>query len=262
MENALNEDELAFARESRLAMRKGEWTGVTQFKAKNQVLANLVVVSKDLAYDFVVYCQRNPKPCPLIEVLEPGDPEPRYSAPGADLRTDLASYRVFRNGAFEADVREVGDLWKEDSVAFLIGSSLSFDNALVRAGVPYSPDVWVLNCSIPTRPSGAFSGNMVITMRWMSAEQAVIATQLTARYYNNHGAPVHIGDPAAIGADLANPIVGAPVDKIPDGVVPVFWACGVTPQVTLLGAKPDLLITHTPAHPFMCDLKVDRICLP
>ncbi|MBD5781147.1 DUF1445 domain-containing protein [Pelagicoccus sp. NFK12] len=262
MQDAANKDELSFARESRLAMRRGEWTGVTQFRGKDQVLANLVVISKELAYDFVVYCQRNPKPCPVIEILEPSDPEPRYSAPGADLRTDLASYRVFRNGHFEADVREIGDLWREDSVAFLIGSSLSFDNALARAGVPYSPDVWVLNSSIPTRPSGKFSGNMVVTMRWMSAEQAVIATQLTARYYNNHGAPVHIGDPAAIGADMANPIVGAPVEMIPEGVVPVFWACGVTPQVTLLEAKPDLLITHTPAHPFMCDLKVDRICLP
>ena len=250
------------ARAARLAMRRGEWTGPTVYKVPEHVQCNLVVLSREWAYEFLVYCQRNPKPCAVIEVTDPGDPEPRLSTPGADLRTDLPKYAVYRNGERESDVTDVKHLWREDSVAFLIGSSLTFDHALERAGVPRSKQVWVLNTTIPTVPAGRFSGPLVVTMRWMTSEQAIIATQLTSRYPYNHGAPVHVGDPTEIGADLADPIYGEPVRKIPAGVTPVFWACGVTPQRAAVDAKPDLMITHSPGHGFITDLKGDRICTP
>jgi len=250
------------AREARLAMRRGEWTGATVYKVPDRVQCNLVVVSRDLAYDFLLYCQRNPKPCPVVEVTDVGDPEPRLSAKGADLRTDLPKYRIYRNGVLDRELHQVKDFWRDDSVAFLIGSSLTFDQALVRAGVPRSKEVWVLNTAVQTVPAGRFKGRMVVTMRWMTPAQAVIATQLTGRFPTNHGAPIHIGDPAGIGADLRQPLYGAPVERIPEGVMPVFWACGVTPQKAVEEAKPDLMITHAPGHGFITDLKGDQICMP
>ena len=250
------------AQTARLAMRNGEWTGPTQFKVPGFVQTNLVVLPQSDAYDFLVFCQRNPKACPLIDVTDPGDPHPRMTAPEADLRTDLPQYAVYRKGVREKNVTDIKDLWRKDSVAFLIGSSLTFDDALEKAGVPKSKDVWVLNTTIPTKTAGKFKGPVVVTMRWMTPAQAVIACQLTGRFPNNHGAPLHMGDPAAIGADLDRPIVGEPVAKIPDGVMPVFWACGVTPQRVALDSKPELMITHAPAHAFVTDLRVEQFCTP
>ena len=250
------------AREARLAMRRGDWSGPTVYKVPDHVQCNLVVLPRDLAYDFLLYCQRNPKPCPVIEVTDVGNPQPRFSAKGADLRTDLPKYRIYRKGVLDREVRQIKEHWRDDSVAFLIGSSLTFDQALVRAGVPRSKDVWVLNTAVPTVAAGRFKGRMVVTMRWMTPAQAVIATQLTGRFPANHGAPIHLGDPAEIGADLRHPIYGTPVDQIPDGLMPVFWACGVTPQKVAEEAKPDLMIAHAPGHGFITDLKADQICLP
>ena len=198
----------------------------------------------------------------LLEVTDTGSAEPRLSAPEADLRTDLPKYRVFRNGLLERETHEVRDLWRDDSVAFLIGSSLTFDQAMVRAGIPRSKEVWVLNTTLKTAPAGRFQGPMVVTMRWMTPAQAVVATQLTGRFPANHGAPIHIGNPADIGADLHRPIYGEPVHRIPKGTMPVFWACGVTPQKAAEAAKLDLMITHAPGHGFITDLKADQICLP
>lgn len=250
------------AREARLAMRQGQWTGTTVYKVPDHVQCNLVVLARDLAYEFLLYCQRNPKPCPVIEVTDVGNPEPRFSAPGADLRTDLPKYRVWRKGLLADETHEIKHLWQDDSVAFLIGSSLTFDQALVRAGVPRSQEVWVLNTALETVGAGRFKGPLVVTMRWMTPAQAVIATQLTGRFPGNHGAPIHIGDPEEIGADLKRPIYGQPVNAIPKKVMPVFWACGVTPQKAAELAKPELMITHAPGHGFITDLKADQICLP
>jgi uncharacterized protein YcsI (UPF0317 family) len=250
------------AREARMAMRSGRWKGPTVYKVPDHVQCNLVVLSSDLAYEFLLYCQRNPKPCPVIEVTDIGNPEPRFVAPGADLRTDLPKYRIWREGMLDREAIEVKDLWRDENVAFLIGSSLTFDQALVRAGVPRSKEVWVLNTAIQTVPAGRFKGTMVVTMRWMTPAQAVIASQLTGRFPHNHGAPVHIGDPSEIGADLQKPIYGQPVDHIPKKTMPVFWACGVTPQKAAEAAKPDLMITHAPGHGFITDLKADQFCLP
>jgi len=250
------------ARQARLAMRRGDWKGPTVYKAPDYVQCNLVVLSRRLAYDFLLYCQRNPKPCPVIEVTDTGNPEPRLSAPGADLRTDLPKYRVWRRGELVEQPHDVTPLWRDDSVGFLIGSSLTFDQALVRAGVPRSKEVWVLNTQLETVPAGPFRGPLVVTMRWMTPAQAVIATQLTGRFPANHGAPIHVGDPAQIGADLVRPIYGPPVARIPKGTMPVFWACGVTPQKSAEAAKPELMITHAPGHGFITDLRADRICSP
>ena len=247
---------------ARLAMRAGEWKGPTLFQVPGYVQCNLVVLPRADAYDFLVYCQRNTRACPLIDLTDPGDPEPRLSAPGADLRTDLPRYAVYRSGVREEDVHDIRRLWRDDSVAFLLGSSMTFDDALERAGVPKSKEVWVLDTTLPTIPAGKFAGPLVVTMRSMTPAQAVIASQLTGRFPFNHGSPIHLGDPAAIGADLKHPLYGAPVEEIPEGVMPVFWACGVTPQRAALAAKPDLMVTHAPGHAFITDIRADRFCIP
>ena len=250
------------AREARLAMRRGEWTGPTTFQVPGFVQCNLVVLPRAFAYDFLLYCQRNPKACPVVEVTDAGSPEPRRAAPGADLRTDLPRYAVWREGERQDDVTDITGLWTDDAVAFLIGSSLTFDEALARAGVPRGQDVWVVDTALDTEPAGPFRGPLVATMRLMTPAQAIIATQLTARFPFNHGAPIHLGDPAAIGADLARPLVGEPLDRIETGTTPVFWACGVTPQRAAQAARLPWMITHAPGHGFVTDLKADQVCLP
>lgn len=226
------------------------------------VQCNLVILRQAHAFDFLLYCQRNQRACPVLEVTDIGDPEPRRLAPGADLRTDLSLYAVYRDGARQADMRHLNDLWEDDFVSFLIGSGITFDGALQRAGVPTDKHRWVLRTTRPTEPAGVFQGPLVVTMRWLTPEQAITAVQVTSRFPFNHGAPIHIGDPAEIGADLADPMFGPPVPDIPDGLVPVFWACGVTPQEAALAAGVDLMITHAPAHGFISDLRADDLCIP
>ncbi len=250
------------SRQARLDIREGRHVGTTRGLAMGFVQCNLVVIRQALAFEFMLYCQRNQKACPVLEVTDPGDPEPRLLAPGADLRTDLPRYAVYREGRREADVTDLTDLWEDDFVAFLIGSGITFDAALERAGVPTTRDRWVVRSRLPTVPAGRFHGPLVVTMRWLTPEQAITAVQVTSRFPFNHGSPVHIGDPAAIGADLADPLFGPPVEAVPAGVVPVFWACGVTPQEAALAARVDLMITHAPAHGFVTDLPADKACLP
>ena len=250
------------AQEARLAMRRGDWTGPTVGRVPGFIQANLVVLPRAEAYDFLVYCQRNPKACPVIDVTDPGDPEPRKSASGADLRTDLPRYRIFRDGVHEQDVTEITHLWSSDSVAFLLGSSLSFDAALARAGVEIFSDVWVCTTGIETLPAGGFRGPVYVTMRLMSPADSIIATQLTSRFVYTHGAPIHIGQPGDIGADISDPIYGEPLERIPEGLIGVFWACGVTPQRAAQEARPPLMITHSPGHGFITDLNMDQFCLP
>lgn len=250
------------AREARLAIREKRHTGSSRGLALGYVQCNLVVIPRDLAFDMLLYCQRNPKPCPVLEVCDPGSWEPKRLAPGADLRTDLARYAVYRNGVREDDVTDLKALWRDDLVAFLIGSGITFDEALERAGVPTTRDRWVVTSTIPTVPAGRLHGNMVVTMRWLTPAQAIIARQVSARFPFNHGAPVHIGDPAAIGVDLAHPLFGPPVERVPEGVLPVFWACGVTPQAAALAARVELMLAHAPAYSFISDLRADEFCTP
>jgi uncharacterized protein YcsI (UPF0317 family) len=183
-------------------------------------------------------------------------------APTADLRTDCARYSVFVDGARQDDRSDLTGIWRDDLVCFLIGSGITFDAALERAGVPTGSDRWVLRTALPTEPAGPFRGNLIVTMRWLTPGQAITATQVTARFPFNHGAPIHIGDPAAIGADLASPMFGGPVPALPPDRVPVFWACGVTPQAAAEAARLPLFIAHAAAHSFITDRTADSVMLP
>jgi uncharacterized protein YcsI (UPF0317 family) len=247
----------------RAGIRAGEWTGSTAGLSPGWVQANLVVLPQSLAYDFLRFCVANPKPCPIIEVTEAGSPEPARSAPGADLRTDLPRYRVFRDGEPADEVEDVSSLWREDLVAFLIGCSFTFERALLAAGLPVRHieervNVPMYRTSIECQPAGAFAGPMVVSMRPYQPAQALRAVQITSRFPTVHGAPVHLGDPAAIGiADLAAPDYGDAV-SVRAGEVPVFWACGVTPQAVAASARPELMITHAPGHMFVTDLRDDE----
>jgi len=240
--------------------RTGELPGPTPGLALGYVQANLVVVPRELAFDFLLFCQRNPKPCPLLDVTEPGDPEPRFTAPGADVRTDVPRYRVYQRGELVEEPADLGRWWRPDLVAFLLGCSFTFENALLQAGVPLrhieqNRNVPMYRTNIACRPAGAFRGPMVVSMRPLTPAQAVAATRICARFPRAHGTPVHFGDPAAIGVrDLGKPDFGDPVE-VRMGEVPVFWACGVTPQAVAMNVRPPLLLTHAPGHMFVTDLR-------
>ena len=242
----------------RAQARSGEWNGLTAGLAPGHVQANLAILPRDLAFDFLLFCQRNPKPCPLLEVLEPGSYEPKSTAPGADLRTDLPAYRVYRQGQMVGEEGDIRSLWRDDLVPFLLGCSFTFERALLSAGIPLryvdeGKNVSMFITNIDTAPAGAFSGPMVVTMRPIPQRQIVRAVQVTSRFPSVHGAPVHIGDPEAIGIrDLTQPDFGDPTE-VREGEVPVFWACGVTPQAVALRCKPPLMVTHSPGHMFVTD---------
>lgn len=254
--------ELALPRNVRAACRDGRLAGTSRGLAMGFVQCNLVVLREAYAYEFLLYCQRNQRACPVLEVTDPGIPEPARLAPGADLRTDLPRYAVYRDGRRVSDMTDVRSLWEDDFVAFLIGSGITFDQALEDAGVRTTKDRWVLRTTLPTERAGRFRGPLVVTMRWLEPAQVITATQVTARFPFNHGAPLHIGDPGAIGADLANPYFGPPVDAVPADVVPVFWACGVTPQEAAIQAGIDIMITHSPGHGFVTDLRARDLAMP
>ncbi|HEY2224760.1 putative hydro-lyase [Actinomycetospora sp.] len=218
--------------------------------------ANLVVVPRDLAYDMLLFAQRNPKPCPVLDVSEPGATStPLF--PG-DLRTDLPAYRVYVDGDAAGDVTDVTAHWRDDLVAFLIGCSFTFEDALIAAGVPVrhveqDRNVPMYRTDRPCRPAGSLGGPLVVSMRPVPAELVATAVRVTARYPAVHGAPVHVGDPAALGiADLDRPDYGDPVE-VRAGELPVFWACGVTPQAAVAASRPPLAITHAPGHMAITD---------
>jgi uncharacterized protein YcsI (UPF0317 family) len=250
----------ATGQEVRRLARAGELNQPTAGMALGYVQANLVIVPRALAYDFLLFCQRNPKPCPLLDVTETGDPEPRGVAPGADLRTDLPGYRVWQNGELIDEPTDVTQYWRADLVSFLIGCSFTFENALLQAGVPLRHIE--CGCNVPMyrtnrmcRPAGIFQGPMVVSMRPMTPAHAVTATRICTRFGRAHGTPVHIGDPAGLGiADLNRPDFGDPTEVRP-GEVPVFWACGVTPQAAVMTARPPLVITHRPGYMFVTDVR-------
>jgi uncharacterized protein YcsI (UPF0317 family) len=242
----------------RARFRRGELVRPTSGMAPGFVQANLVVLPRELAFDFLLFTQRNPKPCPLLEVVEAGSAEPRVMAPGADLRTDLPRYRVYRDGVLVDEPPDLLALWRDDLVSFLIGCSFTFESALIEAGIPVRhieqcTNVPMYITSRQTSPAGAFHGPTVVSMRPVPAGLVVRAVQVTSRFPAVHGAPIHIGDPAAIGIrDIGRPDLGDPVEFEP-GDVPVFWACGVTPQAVAMASKPPLMITHAPGHMFVTD---------
>ncbi len=245
-------------------IRRGEWDGFTRGLAVGYTQANLAILPKREAFDFLVFCQRNPKPCPVLEVTEVGDPEPRILAPGADLRTDLPRYRIFKDGELAGEATDIRTYWRDDFVGFLLGCSMTFEGALLRNGVPLrkledNSGACAFKTNIPCRPAGRFRGNVVVSMMPMPMDKAIRAVQVTSRFPATHGAPLHIGDPSLIGIrDIQHPDWGR-TPALRPGDVPVFWACGVTPQAVAIEAKVEIMITHAPAHMFITDLLGEHV---
>ncbi len=253
-------------REIRRNIRKGKWDKPTAGLAMGYAQANLVILPQKYAFDFLLFCQRNPKPCPLLEVLEPGEFRTKFLSPDADIRTDIPRYRIYQRGKLQKIVKEIRSFWKSDFVSFLLGCSFSFEEAMLRSKIPVrhieeNKNVPMFVTRIPCTPAGIFHGPMVVTMRPIPSDQVTRAVQITSRYASVHGAPIHIGDPSAIGIkDLRKPDFGDPV-TIKRTEVPVFWACGVTPQAAVMKTKPDLCITHAPGYMFISDLLNEELAV-
>jgi len=243
----------------RSIIRQGRWTSHTSGLASEHVQGNVVILPADEANDFLRYCQRNPKPCPLLAVSEPGQAGLPTLGTDIDICTDLPRYRVWRHGEVVDEPTDISALWRKDLVTFVIGCSFSFEEALMQAGlqlrhIEQQRNVAMYRSNIATERAGAFHGPMVVSMRPFKAADAIRAIQITSRFPDVHGAPVHMGDPAQIGiADLAKPDYGDAVDVLPDEI-PVFWACGVTPQAAIAQARPEFCITHAPGAMLITDL--------
>lgn len=239
-------------------IRRGEITGPTAGMCAGYAQANLVILPKEYADDFKLFAERNPKPCPILEIVE-GSPEVHDMGEGANLVTDIPRYFIYKNGVKADEVTDASAYWEKGFVGFLIGCSFSFEEALLREGIDVRHismgcNVPMYKTNLPCRPAGAFQGPTVVSMRPMTPEDARRAKEITERYPNVHGGPVHMGDPEAIGIrDIAKPDYGDPVE-IREGEIPVFWACGVTPQAAVENAKPPIVITHAPGHMFITDI--------
>lgn len=249
----------ASAQDARQAIRNGEWLSHTSGLAPGYAQGNIVILPQDLAADFLRFCQRNPKPCPLLAVSEPGDPLLPTLGHDVDIRSDVPRYRVWENGKLVSEVTDITKLWRSDLVTFVLGCSFSFEHALIEAGIDLrhvreGKNVAMYRTNIQTTPAGPFHGPLVVSMRPMSPANAIRAVQVTARVPAVHGAPVHIGLPEMIGiSDLGKPDFGDAVEILP-GELPVFWACGVTPQAVLMEAAPAFCITHAPGYMLITDL--------
>ncbi|MGH7111668.1 MAG: putative hydro-lyase [Stellaceae bacterium] len=245
---------------ARRAIRAGEVTGPTAGLAPGNVQANLVVLPRELAHDFLRFAQANPKPCPVLAVSEPGDP--RLPSLGADLdiRTDLPRYRIWRRGELVGEPTDVRAVWRDDLVTFALGCSFSFETALIEDGIELrhitcESNVSMYRTNIPCVPAGPFHGPLVVSMRPLKPREAIRAVQITSRFPAVHGAPVHLGLPEAIGIrDLAHPDYGDAVPIHADEL-PVFWACGVTPQAVIAEVRPEFCITHAPGAMLVTDLR-------
>ncbi|AMX83333.1 hypothetical protein GS3922_06360 [Geobacillus subterraneus] len=249
--------------EARRMIRNNEWIKPTAGVANGYTQANLVVLPKELAFEFLLFCQRNPRPCPVLDVTEPGSWVPNLVAPNADLRVDLPKYRIYRNGVLTEERTDIIDLWNEEMVGFLLGCSFTFEHALMNNGIPVrhieeSRNVPMYKTNIPCVKAGRFEGPMVVSMRPIRRKDVVRAVQVTSRFPSVHGAPIHIGDPEQIGIkNIHQPDFGDPV-TIHEGEVPVFWACGVTPQAVAMEVKPEIMVTHAPGHMFITDLRDEQ----
>lgn len=249
----------ASAADLRAAIRRGEWTGHTTGAAYGHVQGNLVILPRALADDFLLFCQRNPKPCPVLAVGDAGSPALPSLGAGIDVRTDLPRYRVWRKGELVDEPTDIAALWRDDLVSFVLGCSFSFEEALIEAGlgvrhIELGRNVPMYRTRVPTQEAGVFRGPLVVSMRPFRAADAIRAIQITSRFPAVHGAPVHLGDPSLLGiADLARPDYGDAVPVNADEL-PVFWACGVTPQAAIREARPDFCITHAPGAMLVTDL--------
>jgi uncharacterized protein YcsI (UPF0317 family) len=241
-------------------IRSGRITGQTSGMAPGYAQGNLVVLPLAWAGDFLTFCLANPKPCPLLAVGRAGDPSLPGAGSNIDIRSDIPRYRVYRDGQFAEEVTDCAHLWREDFVSFLIGCSFSFEWALMDAGIgvrhiEIGSNVPMYKTNIACTPAGPYKGQMVVSMRPMSPADAIRAVEITSQLPQVHGAPVHFGDPSVIGiSDVAEPDYG---DSVPirEGEIPVFWACGVTPQVALMQARPPIAITHSPGYMLITDIR-------
>jgi uncharacterized protein YcsI (UPF0317 family) len=245
---------------ARRAIRSGADRGYTAGIAPGYVQANVCILPRAFAEDFLLYCQRNPKPCPLLARSDAGDPHLPTLADDLDIRTDIARYHVFRDGALVEEVDDISSLWRDDLVTFALGCSFSFEEALAQAGVRLKfrernnvAGVYLTN--IQTVAAGPFKGPLVVTMRAFTPAEAIRAVQITSRFPNVHGAPVHIGNPAQIGVDLSQRYQNVGDGDVAADELPVFWACGLTPQLVVQNAKPPLCITHAPSCMLITDLR-------
>lgn len=228
--------------------------------------ANLIIVPKDLAFDVLLFATRNPKPMPLLGVLEAGQTTSSLLA-GGDIRTDLPQYVVYHDGVEVARPTSIVDHWRDDLVTFAVGCSFTFEDALVQAGIRIAhqdqgTNVPMYSTSVRCEPAGAIKGPLVVSMRPIPASQVADAVRITSRYPSVHGAPVHVGNPWDLGIDdLGRPDFGDPV-AIPDGHIPVFWACGVTPQAAVMESRPSLAIGHAPGHMLVTDVRDSAYQVP
>ena len=251
-------------RKVRELIRNGEITTPTAGMCGGYAQGNLVILPKKQAYDFLLFATRNKKPCPLLEVSDVGSREFKRTAPGSDIARDIPLYRVYKNGEMVDECPDVSGYFRDDFVSFLIGCSFTFESALIEEGISVrhidmGRNVPMYITNIQCQPAGMFSGPTVVSMRPIPYEQVIKAVNITGRYPQVHGSPLHIGDPAHIGIkDINKPDFGDAVE-IKDGEVPVFWACGVTPQAVVMNIKPEIVITHSPGYMFITDIKNSQL---
>jgi len=252
--------------EARARIRRGEHTGQTAGMGPGLVQGNIAILPADWADDFLRFCLRNPKPCPLLAVGEPGRPDLPTLGRDIDIRTDVPRYRIFRDGVAVASPTDIAEFWRDDLVTFVLGCSLSFEWPLIDAGlrirhIEAGTTVPMYRTKIETAPAGRFHGKLVVSMRPFRPAEAIRAVQVTSRFPGVHGAPVHIGLPAGLGiADLSRPDYGDPVE-IRDDELPVFWACGVTPQSVIMAVKPEFCITHYPGAMLVTDRRNNEFAI-
>jgi uncharacterized protein YcsI (UPF0317 family) len=250
----------------RLAARQGLLTGPTSGLASGYVQVNLVILPESQAGGFLRFCQANPKPCPVLAVSEPGARHCETLASDLDISRDLPAYRIYLNGKVSDTVSEVADVWRDDLVTFAIGCSFTFEHALLQAGlsvrhIDEARNVPMFNTTVPLTTAGGFGGNLVVSMRPFSTADAIRAIQITTRYPQVHGSPVHFGNPSLIGiSDICAPDYGDPV-SVRENEVPVFWACGVTPQQVIIDAGVEFAITHSPGHMLVTDIPDSTLAL-
>jgi uncharacterized protein YcsI (UPF0317 family) len=245
--------------EFRHQVRSGAFRQPTAGVCGDYAQANLVILPQPHAHDFLLFCQRNPRACPLLAVGEPGQWQIERLGADLDLRSDTPGYNIYRHGELTEQVHNLHEVWRDDLVAFAIGCSFSFEQMLMAAGIPLRHieqrrNVAMYRSNVDNAGAGPFGGQMVVSMRPMKAADAIRAVQITSRFPAVHGAPVHLGDPGLIGiADISRPDYGDPVEIMPDEI-PVFWACGVTPQEAIRHARLPLVITHQPGYMLVTDI--------
>ena len=253
--------------EIRQQIRAGNFTGNTSGLAQGFVQGNLAIMPKEWANDFLLFCQQNPKPCPIVGMsTAPGDFLLNDLGEDIDIRRDVPRYRIYCDGVLTEEVQDVSEVWRDDLVTFVLGCSFSFEEALIADGlevrnITEGVNVPMYRTNIACKPAGRFHGNTVVSMRPMKAADAIRAVQICTRFPSVHGAPLHLGDPAEIGiSDINKPDFGDAV-TIKEGELPVFWACGVTPQAAIEQAKPEFCITHSPGHMLITDLPNSRLAV-